>query len=132
MKGSRIQKLAIVLANKADADDAEGKFQELERVYGGKFTIIKLSCLDGTGLDDVGCEVFKYLNKVRVYTKSPSGEPDFKKPIVIAKGSTASDAAQRLHKEWREKLKYALLWGSAKFDGPAGGTATTFWRTGTL
>ena len=36
---------------------------------------------------------------------------------MIAKGSTTSDVAQRLHKEWREKLKYALLWGSAKFDG---------------
>ena len=117
LEGSRIQKLAIILANKCDAEGAEGKFRELERVYGAKFTIVKLSCLDGTGLDEVGCQAFKHLKKVRVYTKSPSGEPDFEKPIVIARGSTASDAAQRLHKEWREKLKYALLWGSAKFDG---------------
>ena len=116
-EGSRIQKLSIILGNKADAEGAEEKFQKLERVYGGKFTVIKLSCLDGTGLDDVGYEVFRYLNKVRVYTKSPSGQPDFNTPIVIAKGSTTSDVAQRLHKEWREKLKYALLWGSAKFDG---------------
>ena len=116
-EGSRIQKLSIILGNKADADGAEEKFQKLERVYGRKFTVIKLSCLDGTGLDDVGCQAFMYLNKVRVYTKSPSGQPDFNTPIVIAKGSTTSDVAQRLHKEWREKLKYALLWGSAKFDG---------------
>ena len=116
-EGSRIQKLSIILGNKADVDGAEEKFQKLERVYGRKFTVIKLSCLDGTGLDAVGCEVFRYLNKVRVYTKSPSGQPDFNTPIVIAKGSTTSDVAQRLHKEWREKLKYALLWGSAKFDG---------------
>ncbi len=117
LEGSRVQKLSIILANKADAEGAEEKFARLEREYGGKFTLIKLSCLDGTGLDDVGREVFSHLKKVRVYTKSPSGEPDFDKPIVIARGSTASDAAQRLHKEWREKLKYALLWGSAKFDG---------------
>ena len=116
-EGSRIQKLSIILGNKADVDGAEEKFQKLERVYGRKFTVIKLSCLDGTGLDDVGCQAFMYLNKVRVYTKSPSGQPDFNTPIVIAKGSTTSDVAQRLHKEWREKLKYALLWGSAKFDG---------------
>ena len=116
-EGSRIQKLSIILGNKADVDGAEEKFQKLERVYGGKFTVIKLSCLDGTGLDDVGCQAFMHLNKVRVYTKSPSGQPDFNTPIVIARGSTTSDVAQRLHKEWREKLKYALLWGSAKFDG---------------
>ena len=73
--------------------------------------------MDGTGLDDVSLEIFRYLDKVRVYTKSPSGQPDYDTPIVIVKGSTTSDAAQRLHKEWREKLKYALLWGSAKFDG---------------
>ena len=116
-EGSRIQKLAIILANKADADGADAKFQQLLQACGEKFVIIKLSCLDGTGLDDVGRQVFTHLEKVRVYTKSPSGQPDFDAPIVIARGSTTSDAAQRLHKEWREKLKYALLWGSAKFDG---------------
>ena len=42
----------------------------------------------------------------------------FESPFFRQAGQhCASDAAQRLHKEWREKLKYALLWGSAKFDG---------------
>ena len=73
--------------------------------------------MDGTGLETLSEEIFKSLNKVRVYTKSPTGQPDYDTPIVMARGSTTADAAERLHREWREKLKYALLWGSAKFDG---------------
>ena len=116
-EGARIQKSAILIANKADMEGAEENCAKLKDRYGRKFTILKVSCMDGTGLDDVSLEVFRYLDKVRVYTKSPSGQPDYDTPIVIVKGSTTSDVAQRLHKEWREKLKYALLWGSAKFDG---------------
>ena len=116
-EGARVQKLAIIVANKADMEGAEENYAKLKDQYGQRFTILKVSCMDGTGLDDVSLEIFRYLDKVRVYTKSPSGQPDYDTPIVIVKGSTTSDAAQRLHKEWREKLKYALLWGSAKFDG---------------
>ncbi len=116
-EGSRVQKLALLVANKSD-EDASGKgWEAMRRRYGRRFTLLRVSCMDGSGLEGVGAEVFKSLNRVRVYTKSPSGRPDYNAPIVMTLGSTTADAAERLHKEWREKLRYALLWGSAKFDG---------------
>ena len=116
-EGARIQKPAILVANKADLEGAHQRYTELQDRYGQRFLILKVSCMDGTGLETLSEEVFKSLNKVRVYTKSPTGQPDYDTPIVMARGSTTADAAERLHREWREKLKYALLWGSAKFDG---------------
>ena len=114
---SRIQKAAILVANKSDVDGTITKYEDLKRRYGHKFNILKVSCMDGTGIEALGSEIFRSLNKVRVYTKSPSGKPDYDTPIVMVKGSTTADVAERLHKEWREKLRYALLWGSAKFAG---------------
>lgn len=116
-EGARIQKPAILIANKTDLEGAQQRYTELQHRYGQRFLILKVSCMDGTGLETLSEEVFKSLNKVRVYTKSPTGQPDYDTPIVMARGSTTADAAERLHREWREKLKYALLWGSAKFDG---------------
>ncbi len=116
-EGARIQKPAILIANKADLEGAHQRYTELQDRYGQRFLILKVSCMDGTGLETLSEEVFKSLNKVRVYTKSPTGQPDYDTPIVMARGSTTADAAERLHREWRDKLKYALLWGSAKFDG---------------
>ena len=115
-KGARIQKSAILVANKIDMDEAGRRFAQLQAHYGQRFPVVKISCLDGAGLDFLAKETFKALGKVRVYTKSPNGQADFNMPIVMAQGSTVADAAERLHKDWRDKLKYALLWGSAKFD----------------
>ena len=76
-----------------------------------------VSSLEDVGLDELKRAILSALDKVRVYTKSPSGEPDYHTPIVLAEGSKVEDAAQALHKDWRRRLKYALLWGSGKFDG---------------
>ena len=79
--------------------------------------MVKISCLDGSGLEELSRLVFLGLGKIRVYTKSPSGSADFDQPIIMINGSTIADAAERLHKDWKTKLRYALLWGSSKFDG---------------
>jgi ribosome-interacting GTPase 1 len=38
-------------------------------------------------------------------------------PVILKKGSTVKDAAESVHKDFKIKLKYALVWGSGKFDG---------------
>ena len=71
----------------------------------------------GISLDELREAAFLALHKVRVYTKAPTGQPDFDAPILLKRGSAVEDTAQALHKDWRRRLKYALLWGSGKFDG---------------
>ncbi|MFH1750585.1 MAG: GTPase [Candidatus Micrarchaeota archaeon] len=57
------------------------------------------------------------LELIRVYTKNPRGETDYLKPFVMVRGSTVSDLAKQIHKEFFQNLKYARLWGSSKFKG---------------
>jgi ribosome-interacting GTPase 1 len=54
---------------------------------------------------------------MRVYTKTPGTKPDMNDPIILKKNSTIKNAAEDVHKDFKAKLKYAVVWGSGKFDG---------------
>lgn len=113
----RVQKRALVVGNKADHAGALDQFQALQREYGSRLPVVMAAVLEGVGVDELKAAIFKALDKVRVYTKAPGGEPDYNAPIVMAQGSKVEDAAQALHRDWARRLRYAVLWGSGKFDG---------------
>jgi hypothetical protein len=52
-----------------------------------------------------------------VYSKPPGKDPDLSKPFSIPSGSTVLDLARTIHKDFVDSLKYARIWGSARFDG---------------
>ena len=111
------EKRLLVAANKADLEGALDAFQGLLAEYGQHFPVVLTSATDAVGLENLGREIFKSLGVIRVYTVSPGSEPRLENPLVLPQGSTVEDAATSIHKEWRQKLKYALVWGSAKFGG---------------
>ena len=113
----RVSMRCLMVANKADAESADIAFEFLEELYGAQFPILRVSAATGTGLDELALSVYAALNKVRVYLKSRGTQPDYAEPLVLDQGSVIQDAALSVHKDWTRKIKYALLWGSGKFDG---------------
>ena len=113
----RVQKRALLVGTKADEGGAPERFRELEACYCDRFPVVMVSPVEGMGLEELKRVSFESLEVVRVYTKSRGGEPDYDAPIVLSRGSNVEDAALALHKDWPRRLKYALLWGSGKFDG---------------
>ena len=113
----RVQKRAILLGNKADEPGAIHQFQLMEARYGGRFSAVMASAETELGLQELKQAMFVALDRVRVYTKAPGEVPEYDSPIVLAHGSRVADAAEALHKDWRRRLKYALIRGSGKFDG---------------
>ncbi|MQF69889.1 GTP-binding protein, partial [SAR202 cluster bacterium AD-804-J14_MRT_500m] len=103
----KMQKSTILVANKSDMPGCDVRYDGLMAEYGTLYSLVKVSCLDGSGLEELSRLVFMGLGKLRVYTKSPSGSADFDQPIIMINGSTIADAADRLHKDWKTKLKYA-------------------------
>jgi ribosome-interacting GTPase 1 len=60
-------------------------------------------------------EIWKRLNLIYVYTKTPGKKRDFP-PVALKKGSTVEDLAAVVHKDFIRKFKFARIWGtSAKF-----------------
>jgi hypothetical protein len=89
----------------------------LQSAYGERFPTITISATEGAGLEELKGEIYRVLDIIRVYTKAPGKKPDPTDPIILKRGSTLADAAEAVHKDFRAKMKYARVWGSAKHDG---------------
>lgn len=112
-----LQKKSVLVGNKADLQDADVGFELLEMEVEGRLPAIRVSAVDGTGLEELKRLLFHCLDVVRVYTKPPGKDANLAEPTVLPRGSTVDDLARVIHKDLREQLKYAVLWGSGKFSG---------------
>jgi len=110
-------KKALIVGNKLDLDNAKQNYTALKNKYEGQFPLVAISARQGIGLEELKLKLYQFLDIIRVYTKAPGEKPDFTDPIVLRRGSTLEDAAAEVHKDFRDKLKYARLWGSGKHEG---------------
>ena len=107
------QKRGLLVGNKSDI----GKSGTLISKYTQRFPVILVSAREGKGLEELKKRIYQALDIIRVYTKAPGRQADLEEPVILKKGSTVEDVAESIHKDFRDKLKYALVWGSGKFNG---------------
>jgi ribosome-interacting GTPase 1 len=112
-----VRKPALVVGNKHDLDGSDENHLILDELCGDELQVLAVSAREGNGLEAMSRAVFEKLNVIRVYTKTPGQKPDLDDPVVLRRGSTAEDAAESVHKDFRSRLKYAQVWGSGKYDG---------------
>ena len=106
----------IALGNKSDLDD--GTFAEMAReAIGTDLPFHPVSALSEAGLDDLRLLLWRELRRIRVYAKEPGKKPDVAAPFVLPDGATVHDLAERVHKDVASALRFARIWGHAKFDG---------------
>lgn len=109
--GNVMYKPAIVLVNKTDILKGDTKLHV-------QLPVLYVSAVDGTGLNLLGDLLIKTLRIIRVYTKEPNETKPSSKPLVLKEGSTVKDVAERIHKMFAQRLKYARIWGnSVKYPG---------------
>jgi hypothetical protein len=107
----------LVLLNKADLDPGGVLAALAGETVGSDLPALRVSAVAGTGLEDLRRRLFADLGVVRVYAKEPGKKPDLERPFVLPAGSTVHDLARHVHKEIAERLRYARLWGHARFEG---------------
>ncbi len=116
--GIVLRKRALVVGTKLDVPDSEDNYQLLEMEYRSRFPTIAVSPTTGTGLEELKRRIWEDLGLVRVYTRAPGKQADLTQPVTLPRGSSVEDVAESIHKEIRQKLKYAQVWGSSvKFQG---------------
>jgi ribosome-interacting GTPase 1 len=109
-------KPVLVLGNKSEDDD--GTFATLAKeAIGADLPFFPVSALTGAGLEPLRAILFRDLKRIRVYGKEPGHKPDMDRPFVLPDGATIHDLAVHVHKEIAERMKFARIWGHAKFDG---------------
>jgi uncharacterized protein len=119
---SNFNHMFMNIAQNADADvliyRSEDELEKLKEVlvkYNLKNTFIKISRDDDISI--IGFKIWNSLDLIRIYCKQPGKKPETK-PMVIEKGDTVGDAANRLHKDFLKLFRFARVWGkSVKYKG---------------
>ncbi len=115
--GGKVYKPAVIVVNKVDMLQDKSTIDELRRAC-DYIPIIEASCLTGEGLGEIGRALFEQLELIRVYTKEPWEEKPAQRPLVLKRGATVQDVAERIHSRLAKNLKYARVWGpSVKHPG---------------
>jgi len=114
--GSYPRKMLIV-GNKNELAGSNKNWERLRSQYDKLFPLVSISAREGGGLEEFKKAVYQALNIVRVYTKTPGSKADLTDPMILEKGSTLREAAESLHKDFYQNLRYAVVWGSGKYDG---------------
>jgi hypothetical protein len=110
-------KRALLVANKKDLPEGDDNFVRLSEKYGNLYQVIAVSCKKKENLEDLRRAIFDISGIIRVYSKPPGKEPDLNTPFTVPSGSSVLDLARFIHKDFLFHLKYARVWGSAKFEG---------------
>ena len=112
-----VLKRALLVANKNDQSYTENNFVRLKEHYGHICPCILVSALKKENLEELKRAIFDVSGIIRVYSKPPGKEPDLSTPFTIPSGSTVLYLAESIHKDFIPNLKYARIWGSARFGG---------------
>ena len=116
-EGPGVQRKAVVVASKSDADEDGSALSELVEMYGADFPITPASVVAEEELEGMKRAVFDLLEILRVYSKKPGEKPSFEAPYILPLGSTMIDVVKAIHYEMVDTLEFAKIWGSAEFDG---------------
>jgi len=104
---------ALIVVNKLDLVDDE----TLKNLAIPEDAIL-ISAENGQGLDELKNAIFDRLEFIRIYMKRPGSPPDKDEPLILKEGATIGDVCARIHRDARQKFRYALVWGkSAKYGG---------------
>ncbi len=105
----------LIVITKSDLLSSDELRKLVEQVKSKKLEGAIVSAITEQGIDVLKQLLFQQMEIVRVYTKLPHQEKT-KEPIILAKGSTVKDAAEKILKGLSQKIKETRVTGpSSKF-----------------
>jgi len=110
-------KSCLIFGTKQDLSGSEQGLSVLKSSFGGEFPVISGSVKSAEDMERVAEAIFKGLDVIRVYTKPPGKKFDLGRPYILPAGSTLLNAAEVIHKEFVQTMKYARIWGEDKYSG---------------
>ncbi len=116
--GNRKYMPAIVVINKIDLAD-EDMLRECKEKFPDALLVSADKKINVEELKEI---LFDKLGFIRIYLKPQGEKPDMDEPMIVRYGSTIGDVCDRLHRDFRNRFRYAQVWGkSAKHEGQRAG-----------
>lgn len=101
-------KLAII-ATKGDLPHTKDNYQLLTTKT--NWPIHPITIKNRESLEKLKEYLFSVLEVMRVYTKPPKCEPDFKQPFICPLETTVGELAEKIHNDFIRSFRYARIWG---------------------
>ena len=114
--GGVYPKRIMIIGNKSDLSGATRNLRLLRERYESFFPVVQISATEGEGMKDLPRRIFEELKIIRVYTKAPGQKADMREPVILPRESTVGEAAEEIHKDFKRGMKYAVVWGSGKYQ----------------
>jgi uncharacterized protein len=112
-----VAKQTLLVGSKSDIDVNEESFKVLQELYRPRYNVLSLSIYDESKLSLLKSQIYAMLHIIRIYSKPPGKKVDLNDPVVLNQGSSVLQAAGSIHKDFAERLKFARIWGSEKYEG---------------
>jgi ribosome-interacting GTPase 1 len=110
-------KRMLVVVNKMDEAKDREDYEVFLELSESKLPCIGISVHKGYNLSALVEKIYELFEIIRVFTRAPGKPHDPSAPFVLPKESKLEDLAEKIHKDFREKLKYARVWGKGVYDG---------------
>ncbi len=107
---SAVFRPAVIVANKSDLEEAAENSRELSEFVDSRLNVVSTSCKTGFGLRNLGLELFKSLEIVRIYTKEPNNKEPSPTPFILKKDAIVEDLAKQIHSDFYNRFSYAKVW----------------------
>lgn len=114
---NRVYVPAFVIINKTDLIDNKELRSKVKEIKQRGWKVIAISAKEEFGLNELKDKIFSELRFIRIYMKPVGEQADFNEPLILKQGDTVEDACKKLHRDLKEKFRYASVSGpSAKHD----------------
>lgn len=113
--GNRIYVSTLTVLNKIDLVKPEF-LTEIKSSLTHDF--VPISCEENMNIKALKEHLYQKLGFIRIYLRPKSGETDYFEPMIIKTGALILDVCNKIHRNLKNEIKYAQIWGkSAKFGG---------------
>ena len=111
---NRIYMPSLTIINKVDLIDRKNLEKFKEKI--GYF--VPISADREWNLDKLKEEIVEKIDLMRIYLRRPGQKTDYEEPLIIKRGSTIQEVAEKIHRRFLNDFRHASIWGpSAKFPG---------------
>ncbi len=111
----------VTVLNKIDMVDREWVEKLIEEA---EIEMIPISADNDINLDTLKEKLFQTLDLIRIYLRPKGEKPDYDEPLIVQRGSTIENIADKIHGKLKDDLRFIRVWGkSVKYGGQKVGLA---------
>ncbi|MBS3802250.1 MAG: GTP-binding protein [Candidatus Thermoplasmatota archaeon] len=115
---NRIYLPAISLINKADIYTKKQIKEAEQSLKKHNWVVYTISAKKHKGIKQLKKGIYHHLHLIKIYMKPQGKKPDYSEPLILKKGATVETVCKQIHRDFKEKFRYAQVWGtSGKYPG---------------